>query len=274
LRFIESNFSDLALRKDMPLFLTGKLAGENELSRTIAAGVGFNARPLASPLKCPPDLPLTQYAVNIGLALKAASAKGRARKGKLLVTGIDILPEVYQPKHLSTKQALSVCGIVLGVALILPLYQMGNSAAVKVNQLQNENSVLQLSFSVRQNQIKESRRLEDAIASAESRKQRLMDILKNFQEIGEQRQSAYDSLCLSTMHPPEGALPNGAKLSSILEESGSLTLVGEAPTYEIALEYADALRQTEGFSNVWVHSLTSTSGQGETVSFNISLEWK
>jgi len=274
LRFHESNYPDLALSKDTPLFLTGKLAGEDDLSKTILAGTGFNAKPLASSLQCPPDLPLAKYAVNIGLALKASSAKHSARKDRFLITDIDILPEVYLPSKLSTKQALSVFGIIIGIALIIPLYRIGDSAAVEVRQLRNENSMLQQSFSLRQGQIKETGQIQQAIASVESTKQKLMGILQDLQQIGDQRQRAYDSLCLSVSHPPEGILPDGAKLSSISQESGKLNLLGQAPNYDTALEYADALRHTEGFSNVQVHSLTSAASKGEIVNFNISLDWK
>jgi Tfp pilus assembly protein PilN len=274
LRFHESNYPDLALSKDTPLFLTGKLAGEADLSKAILAGTGFNAKPLASPLQFPPDLPLAEYAVNVGLALKAPSAKHSARKDRFLITDIDILPQVYLPSRLSTKQALSVFGIIIGIALIIPLYRIGDSAAVEVRQLRNENSMLQQSFSLRQSQIKETGQIQQAIDSVESTKQKLMGILQNLQQIGDQRQRAYDSLCLSVSHPPEGILPDGAKLSSISQESGNLNLIGEAPNYDTALEYADALRHTEGFSNVQVHSLASAGSAGTTVSFNISLDWE
>jgi Tfp pilus assembly protein PilN len=150
---------------------------------------------------------------------------------------------------------------------------MGHSASSDASHLKSENSMLAQSFNAQQSRIKEARQLQQTITSVESTKQKLEDILQNFQQIGEQRQRAYDYLCLSMRNPPEGILPNQAKLSSISQESGKLDLLGEAPSYELALEYADALRRTEGFSNVQVHSLTQSGDRG-VVTFNISLEWE
>jgi len=274
LGFFESNYPDFTLNKNTPLFLTGKLVGEGDLAQMVTARVGFNIKPLASSLKYPVDFPIAQYAVNIGLVLKNSPVKRLAGKEGFLITDIDILPQEYLPKGLTAKQALSVCGILIGIAIILPLYQMQDSASNKVSQLQSENKLLQRSFNAQQSRIIEARQLQTAITDVETTKQKLMNILQDFQQIGEQRQRAYNFLCLSIKHPPDGILPNEAELFSVSQGSGSLNLLGEASSYETALEYADALRHTEGFSNVEVRSLTTANSKGEAVRFDISLEWK
>lgn len=60
------------LPRSTPLCLTGSLAEEVALSGVAEASVGLAQEPLASPLDCPPDLPVATFMVNIGLALKEA----------------------------------------------------------------------------------------------------------------------------------------------------------------------------------------------------------
>jgi Tfp pilus assembly protein PilN len=274
LGYFESNYPDITLNKSTPLFLTGKLTGEGDLAQMVAAGVGFSVKTLGSSLIYPADFPIAQYAVNIGLALKNSSGKRSASQNGFLVTDIDIMPQEYLPKGFTTKQALAVGGIVLGIAIIFPLYQMEHSVSNKVSQLKTENSTLQRSMNAQQSRIMEARQLQAAITSAEATKQKLVSILEDFQQIGEHRQRAYDFLCLTSKHPPEGILPDEAELFSLSQGDGTLNLLGEASSYEVALEYADALRQTEGFSSVQLRSLTAANSKGQAVRFDISLEWK
>jgi hypothetical protein len=274
LGYFESNYPDITLNKDTPLFLTGKLAGEGDLAQMIAAGVGFNVKTLVSSMVYPGDFPMAQYAGNIGLALKNLSRKRSTGQNGFLITDIDIIPEEYLPKNLTSKQALSVCGILIAIAIIFPLYQMEHSAGNKLSQLKSENASLQRTINAQQSRITEAQQLQAAITNTITTKQKLVSILDDFQQIGEQRQRAYYLLCLAVKHTPEGILPNEAELFSLSEANGTLDLLGQAMSYEVALEYADALRKTEGFSNVEVRSLTTADGKGAAVKFDIGLEWK
>lgn len=273
-RFCESSSPDFTIGETTPLFLTGKLAGEGNLSQVIADAVGLNIEPLIPPLEYSSDLPLAQYAVNIGLALKTSSAKRGDKGGRFLIDGVDILPEAYRPKRPSVRQTASVLGIAAGVAVLFPLFQMGDSAATTAGRLQNEYSVLEQSFGLRQIQIKEAKEIEQAIASAELTNQKLTEILKDYQAIGEERQRAYDSLWRCITSTPEGCVQAGMILSSVSLDSSEIDLVGQAIDYDTALDYANAVRQVQGFSNVQVRSVASGGSAGDMVTFSISLKWE
>ena len=73
MEYYQATYLDKPLNPETPLFITGGLASETELCQTIAGGAGYNLEPLDRPLHCPPDFPLAQFAVNIGLALNGAS---------------------------------------------------------------------------------------------------------------------------------------------------------------------------------------------------------
>lgn len=56
-----------------PLFLTGQLPGYLNIVRMVNDKTGYPIAPPAIPLEYPPNLPVPQYAVNIGLALQNIS---------------------------------------------------------------------------------------------------------------------------------------------------------------------------------------------------------
>ncbi len=271
LQFYKSSYPDKP-PNPASLFLTGGLAGDNELRQTIASGAGHNIEPLDCLLQYPPGFPLAQFAVNIGLALKGASsaAKQVARDGRSLITNFDILPDVYRPKGFPARKALFVAGVLVGIALILPLYQIANGATFAASQRQSEKSMLNQNIVLRQTQNKEAKQIEDSIASVKSSQQNLLDILQDVQKLQAQRSRAYDLLYTSAV----SILPDNVSLNSITEEEGKLSLACQASSYETALGYADALRKAEGFSDVQVHALKRVSDDGEAVSFTISLMWK
>ncbi len=271
LQFYKSSYPDKPPNL-ASLFLTGGLAGDNELRQTIASGAGHNIEPLDCLLQYPPGFPLAQFAVNIGLALKGASsaAKQVARDGQSLITNFDILPDVYRPKGFPAKQILFVTGVLVGIALILPLYQIANGATFAASQRQTEKNMLNQNIVLRQTQNKEAKQIEDSIASVKSRQQNLLDILHDVQKLQDRCSRAYDVLCISAV----SILPDSVSLRSITEEEGKLSLACQASSYEIALGYADVLRKAEGFSGVQVQSLRRVSDGGEAASFTISLKWK
>lgn len=272
LQFYESSYPGHPLSHEMPLFLTGKLADEEEFYQAIASGVAYNIEPLESPMQCPSDFPLAQFAVNMGLTLKGApsAAKRTARDGRFLTIDFNILPDEYHPRRLSAKQLLLALGTLAGIALILPLYQITDDVTTKASKRQDANNILERRVNLRQSQYEEVNRIKGAIADVESRRQDLLDILNDFQDLQDHRSRFYNSLYVSTV----GILPDNVTLSSIVQEDGKLKLVGLAPSYESALAYAKALRNTDGFFDVQVLSLERVDGEEETVSFVIDSKWE
>ncbi|MDD5095686.1 MAG: PilN domain-containing protein [Dehalococcoidia bacterium] len=272
LQFYKSICLDKAPNPETSLFLTGGLADDGELRQTIASEAGHNIEPLDCPLQYPPGFPLAQFAVNIGLALKGASPAARqvAPNGPSLIPNFDILPDVYRPRGFPARQILSVTGVLVGIALILPLYQIADGAAFAADQRQIEKNMLNQQVLLRHTQIKEAKQIEDSIASVKSRQQNLRDVLRDFQRLQDQRSRFYNTLYVAAVT----VLPDGVSFQSITEEAGKLSLACQASSYETALGYADALRQTDRFSDVQVQSLRKASDDRGAVSFTVSLKWE
>lgn len=75
--FYDTQHSYKPLKPDLPLFLTGQFADNPDLTNIIKNRIPYPIMPLSIPLEYPQNLPINQYAVNIGLALKQASVLQR-----------------------------------------------------------------------------------------------------------------------------------------------------------------------------------------------------
>lgn len=256
LQFYESSHPNEPLGRTTPLFLTGGLAGDTEVAQAVMAGVEYRVEPLESPLEAPPDLPVAQFAVNIGLALKSVSFLKNAS-----IPEVNILPEIYRPHPLSTKQVLLVPGLLAAMALIFPLYQMATSATTDVYRAQAEYDNISQQLQVRKRLNEQVNQLENTITQVEQKHEALITEL---QELSSGRSEVYSSLYLVAVD----VLPAGASLVTTSWRNNELQLQGTAASYEIALDYAYALRETEKFSTVWVSMLSSAE---DKVNFTIIL---
>lgn len=245
LQFYASNHPDEPLGRTTPLFLTGGLAADVEVIQVISAGIEYKIEPLVSPLDSPPDFPSEQYAVNIGMALKHTSLMRETS-----IPDVNILPDNYRPHRMPVRQMLLVPGIVAGIAVILPLYQLANSATVEVYQAQAEYNKVTQQLQIRQLENKRIQEIEAAIAKIEQNKQQLET---KIEELGANRLDIYDTLYSVAVE----CLPTGANLLSTSFSGGELKLQGNTINYSQALEYSRTLEQTERFATVWINSLNA-----------------
>lgn len=68
--FYNHSHPDTLLEPSVPVFLTGELTGMPTVNETIQAEIGYTVETPTPPLAYPGSLPLPQFMVNIGLALK------------------------------------------------------------------------------------------------------------------------------------------------------------------------------------------------------------
>lgn len=257
LQFYNNNHPDKPVNAATPLFFTGGLGSNVELVQAVAAGMGYQVETLVAPLECPADLPLAQYAVNLGLALKLSS------RGSQGIAGVNILPDIYLPRRLSPKELLVVPGILAGIALLFPLFRAADFAITENHRAQAEYSSLEQQVQLRQQENRKVKEIEDAIALAQQRKEKLEASLR---ELSWGRLEVYARLHVVAV----SALPADASLISVKMESSGLRLHGVANSSDVALGYADALRQTQRFSNVRINSIVSNGK--ESVGFDITLK--
>jgi type IV pilus assembly protein PilM len=100
-RFYNNSHRENPLEATTPLFITGELVADAAIAELVQEGVDYPIKPLTPVLKCPADLPLPQYAVNVGLALKQISqgVSSKADSAHSSVINLNVLPDNRDKPH-------------------------------------------------------------------------------------------------------------------------------------------------------------------------------
>ena len=180
--FFESNSSGRTLDSNMPLFITGDGEVVPILQQLIERDLGYPVSSLEPPLKYPSDFPVSEYATNIGLALRDYSARGISwgQATRVIPVNINILPEKYRKPKEMNKKVLWAAGAMAGLGLLFMLYQANEGAS-------NETADLEAKLSAANQQVEEraqlSQRLgeiQEAIVQAEVVREALDWISKGY----------------------------------------------------------------------------------------------
>ena len=215
-----------------PLFITGKMSGDLALMEKLQARVGYPVEPLAPPLECPAHLPVSQYAVNIGLALKGTAPPKKLGQVGYLPPDINLLPQVYRPWKPSARQIQAFCAIVAAIALLFPLYQVTAEAMDKTASLETRYAIVNSELEQRQAELKSREPLQKAIAEYRT----IVDMGGGFVEDLEVINSLAEEL--------------GIQMASINHGGSSITFTCQAPDYTIFRDYLTALEESGRFSSV------------------------
>ncbi|MFC1870030.1 pilus assembly protein PilM [Chloroflexota bacterium] len=245
-QFYNDNHPQSPLDLTTPLLLTGGLATEAGTTELIENATGYKVEPLTPPFKLPHDLPLAEYATNIGLAMKAASLKPVSRRDRQYFQDINvnILSGRYKAEASGVKLTSILLGIVLliGIGLFYPVYAVRGQAALETIQLQTELTKIQQELRARLLAVKEANQIETTIAEIVGR----TEIVKERNEIVLDRRSEFaNDLELAT-----SVLPGGATFTSAEMDSTLIIMEGKANSSFTVVSYATALEETGKFSEV------------------------
>jgi type IV pilus assembly protein PilM len=161
--FYDSYHPGAPLDSATPLFITGQMSGDLALTERLQAIVKYPVEPLAPPLEYPAHLPVSQYAVNIGLALNGTTVSKDAEEEGHSLPDINLLPQVYRPWRPSGKQIQFFCAIIVAIALLVPLYRVATEAMSDTAMLQARYDIINSELQRRQIEIKNREPLEKAI---------------------------------------------------------------------------------------------------------------
>lgn len=260
MEFYNSSHPEHSLGSTTPAFLTGLLANDISACELVKAAIDNPIETLAPPFQCPPDLPLAQYAVNIGLAIRQASSKTTTKAGTthLPIVDLNVLPYMYRRRPLSLTRILYPLVALLLLGLLFPLYQMKLGGEAEIAGLQAElNGVNQELQQVQQTVTT----IDDVEVEANSLKEERESLLGTG--------SFADNLQLVL-----GALPPEVRLTSIAETEDQISLAGDADSRSPVFNYVAALEQTGIFSTVYIVSLSGREDDTESslVTFSIIVD--
>jgi len=167
--FYNSHHLDAPFDMTNPLYITGQMSVEPELMEKLRARLGFNVEELKPPLDCPDFLPISQYAVNIGLAMRKEIYLRDSDGGTgFFPLDVNLLPQAYRPWRPTAKQIYSVGILISALALIFPLFQVADETMSKTNVLQQRHDILDNQLLLKRMEIQRREPLQKAIGEYNS----------------------------------------------------------------------------------------------------------
>jgi type IV pilus assembly protein PilM len=160
--FFNSHNSGTPIDANTPIFFTGQMSGDLDLMDKLQARLGYPAEEITPQLRCPPDLPISQYAVNIGLALRGmeqAGDDGGVGPG----LGVNLLPSIYNPWRPTARQIYSFVAVVAAIALLFPLFQITTEVMDETTSLQIKNDALNSQLEIKKVEIKRREPIQKAV---------------------------------------------------------------------------------------------------------------
>ncbi len=227
--FYNSRHSGFPLDLATPLFVTGQMSGDLALMEELQARVGYPIEPLAPPLEYPAHLPVAQYAVNIGLALKGTAPSKSLEQGDYSLPDMNLLPQAYKPWKPSARQVYLFLAVVAAIALLFPLYQVTSEAMGKTASLEARYAIVNDELGRRQTAIRDRQPLQKAITEYNT----IVDMGGGFTEDVKVINSLAEKL--------------GVEVQSITHEGGGITVNCQAGSYTIFRKYKTALEESGRF---------------------------
>ncbi len=231
--FHNSHHPGFPLALTTPLFITGQMSGDLALMENLQDRVEYPFEPLAPPLEYPEHLPVSQYAVNIGLALKgtAATSKGLGQGGYSL-PDMNLLPEDYRPWKPSARQLYFFCAVVAAIALLFPLYRVTSDAMAETAACETRHNGV----------INALQRMQTEIMKREP----LQRAIDGYNTIVNMGGSFADDLVLINSQAEE----LGVEVQSISHLGSSITVNCQTNSYITFRAYLTALQESGRFSSV------------------------
>ncbi len=225
--FYNSHHLSFPFNPTAPLFITGQMSGDLALTEKLQARVRYPVESLAPPLEYPAHLPVAQYAVNIGLALKGATPA--KTEGGYLPPDINLLPGAYQPWKPSARQIQAFCVMIVAIILLFPLYQVTSDAIGETAVLEARYTTINNELQRRQAEIKSREPLKKAIAEYHT----IVDMGGGFTENLRVINSQADEF--------------GIEVQSITHRGDSITITCQAESYTAFRDYLIALEESGRF---------------------------
>ncbi|MBM4446994.1 MAG: hypothetical protein FJ023_06535 [Chloroflexi bacterium] len=237
--FYNSSHKGGEISRNVAAFVTG------ELGDMLAGTLEYRVKPLPQLLSYTDSLITSEYAANIGLALR--QARGDFSQARV---NINVTPEAYLPKPLPAIQIVSWTFILIAIAVLfffgtstLQQYRETTALQTQVNNAQTQAQVIQgteAAIKTLQTQIAAAKKASDAI------KQPLDDAKTQRAKVN------------SDLSKVTSLLPGIIEVKSISYTSTSLAIIGTSPDETTIVDYVRALSNSGQFSQVLISNMIET----------------
>ena len=266
IEFYNSNNPEKPIASDVPIFVSGELANEPELHKSLSDEFGCPVLPLSSPLKCPEQLDLTRYMVNVGLALKELSS---GKESGPLVTNLNTLPAPYRPKPFPFVKVMAIPATALVIGLLALLAGLVQDASADLmsmrNQLDRTNMLTKQKQLQKKDLTENIAELEKKLAAAKASRDTFTAALHSLDKQGN---TANGDLRVTT-----DSLLSPISLNGFSHNNDKLTIRGQSPSEVEILSYAGSLDASGRFSEIIVASIKRIE-EGGGMDFTLILKPK
>jgi len=234
---------DKPIEATVPVLVSGELAQQEDIWKLLVGRSGHPVQMLPLPMETPEGFPSSQYATNIGLALKElAPEKGIAYS----LVNFNALPEVYIPKPRPISEILFVPTIVAGIALVALVAFLNVTSLTNTTALRDELAIMSQRVASQLAQTKdmssETTALEEQISSIEATADAFSTTLSDF--------AAGRDEVNGDLSEINSRLPGAVDLQSVTHSGATLTVKGLADDEGAIFRYAKDLRAGGRFALV------------------------
>ena len=230
--FYNSQHRGSPLNPATPLFITGKMSGDGTLVDELQASLKYPIESLAPPLQYPEQLPVSLYAVNIGLALKGSVLARSIGQSDISLPDINLLPQVYRPWRPSARQIYFFLAIVTALGLLFPLYLSASESMAETDTLKHKYTAISDLLELRRLELVKREPLQRAIAEYNT----IVNMGGGFVDDLEVINGLAEKL--------------GVEVQSITHSESSITFTCEADNYIIFREYITTLEESGRFTSI------------------------
>ncbi len=244
--FYNSTRPEFSISPESPVFLTGELSGDSDITGPLRAILSNPIEELDPSMECPAEFPVSEYAVNLGLALRGGGSRGKTRRVDHPALDIVIARDGRSETQPIVSRLLKPWVAALVVALLFPVYMVNRNGGDEVARLEEELvAIRQEAQAVDETTLPVSR-IEAEADSLEEQRQAIIGKRAN---LADRLRLIFD------------VLPAGVHPSAINVSDDTITVDGLAATRSGALRYAELLEGTKPFSSVHIASLATGNSQ-------------
>jgi len=245
--FYNSSHMETPLDPTVPVFVCGDLSEAPDTWQTLVGDREHPVSALPLTVEAPEGFNADPFLVNIGLALKELQPDKET--ADFSIVNFNALPEAYQPKHFSIARVLVPVGLVLGIGAIV-------FAGILLMHNRTQIAVLQPKVTAAENSVAA---LQRDVATLKSRVAAIgptADALNNRISAMELARAAV-AMDLTEVNRLAGG---SIQLRTVVHAGTSLTVRGSASSAAAIFGFADALRESDRFSSVWIRAIDGPSG--------------
>ena len=238
MEFFNANNPENPFAPDMPIYVSGELANEAEVCRSISNQLERPVLPLLLPFRHPHEMRQDYYAVNAGLALKVVSPRGKLISP---LAKLDTLPPAYQPKSFSLTRVLTLSSVIAVLSLAIPLIALIQIGSSNISEARAQLETMTADL---ERKVEQQRELTIALKRTAFDLNAFIVAL----EMLDGQREGYNA----TLQEATDLLPESVALCEINHDSSTITLQVDSLVETTVLDYGRSLENSGSFSEVTV----------------------